>query len=138
MGKNHWPETIEAMVDRLGYSELRSLERSASPSGVKRARKVLAALGQMAESEDYSPYATSDRYNYFDEVLKKPQVRTWLAWSEEARRFTDDERLDQFYSWITPDDDLNGNTRIPIAESIRDLGPVLGEPEALEILNTPG
>ena len=132
-------KTIEAMLDKLGYSE----QDVASALGIgvqriRRSQRVLAALGQMGESEDYSLSAGPESFGYFDEVLKRPAVRNWLRWSDNSKTFEEEDRITQFYSWITPDEDLDGRKRIPVAEGVRKLDSILEDSAALAVLNTPG
>lgn len=132
-------KAIEALKTRLGYTEHEvSNALSISVQRVRRSLRVLSALQQMAENEDYAEYATPDMYTYFDEVVKRPAVRQWLGWSNESGSFEDEERAQHFYSWITPDDDLEGRPKIGSSEGVRRLDAVLQDPAALEVLNTPG
>ena len=132
-------KTIEAMLSKLGYTESEVAGTlSISVQRVRRSMRVLAALQQMSESDDYSDSATPGLYAYFDEVLKRPAVRQWLGWSNDSMSFENEDRLERFYSWITPDDELDGGRRIPVAESIRKLDDVLDDSAALAVLDTPG
>jgi hypothetical protein len=132
-------KTIEAMLTKLDYSEQEvSRALSIGVARIRRSMRVLAALQQMAESDDYAEYSGPDMYAYFDEVLKRPAVRNWLGWSDDSSTFEQDDRLLEFYSWITPDDELEGRRRIPVAESVRRLDDVLQDKNAIAILNQPG
>lgn len=132
-------KTIEAMLDKLGYSESEVANTlSISIQRVRRSARVLAAIRQMAESDDYAEFATPETYAYFDELLKRPAIRNWLGWSNDSNSFENDERLEQVYTWMTPDDELDGRSRLPVAESVRKLDGVLEDPAALEVMNTPG
>lgn len=132
-------KTIEAMLSKLNYTESEVANAlSISVQRVRRSMRVLAAIQQMAESDDYSEYATADYYAYFDEVLKRPVIRQWLGWNNETLSFENDEHLTMLYSWITPDDELDGRSRIAVAEAIRRLDGIIGDSAALEVLNTPG
>ena len=132
-------KTIEAMLEKLGYSESDVASAlSISVQRVRRSMRVLAAIRQMSESDDYAEYATAEYYAYFDELLKRPVIRQWLGWSNDLMSFENDDRLEMLYSWITPDDELDGRRRIPVAEGLRRVDIVLEDPAALEVLNTPG
>ncbi len=132
-------KTIEAMLGKLGYSEQEVAGAlSISIQRVRRSMRVLAGLRQMSESDDYGEYASAELYAYFDEVLKRPKVRQWLGWNNESMSFEEDDRLQRFYSWITPDDELSGGRRIPVAESVRKLDDVLNDEASLDLLDTPG
>jgi hypothetical protein len=90
--------TIEAMLSKLGYAESDVASAlSISIQRVRRSMRVLSALQQMRESDDYSEYAGPEMYAYFDEALKRPAIRRWLGWSEDEKVFEEDERLQHFY-----------------------------------------
>lgn len=132
-------KTIEAMIDQLGYTEQEVAGAlSISVQRVRRSMRVLSALSQMAESDDFAEFAGPSMYSYFDEVLKRPKVRQWLGWNEDLKQFDEDDNLQQFYSWITPDEELDGGRRIPVSENVRQLDSILGDAAALESMNTPG
>ncbi|MFD9252079.1 hypothetical protein [Streptomyces bottropensis] len=132
-------KTIEAMITKLGYAEGDVAGAlSISVQRVRRSMRVLGALQQMSETEYYGEFAGPETYTYFDEALKRPAVRSWLGWSNDQMAFDEDEKLEQFYIWITPDDELDGRRRIPVAESIRKLDSVLKDSAALDVLNQPG
>jgi hypothetical protein len=132
-------KTIEAMLKQLGYTEQEVASAlSISVQRVRRSMRVLGALEQMAESEDYAEFSGAHLYSYFDEVIKRPSVRQWLQWEDQAQAFQNDDNLQQFYSWISPDDELDGGRRIPVSENVRQLDAVLEDPAALAVLNTAG
>lgn len=132
-------KTIEAMVTKLGYAEGDVASAlSITIQRVRRSLKVLAALRQMGESDDYAEHATPEMYAYFDEVIKRPAVRKWLGWSDDSMSFEQDDNLNNFYGWITPDDELDGRRRISVAEGVRRLDGILEDQAAVEVLNTPG
>ena len=132
-------KTIEAMIGQMGYTEQEVAgSLSISVQRVRRSIRVLAALRQMEESEDYGEFAGAHYYTYFDEVLKRPAVRQWLGWDEQAALFQEDDNLQSFYSWITPDDELDGGRRIPVSENVRQLDVILKDSAALSTLNTAG
>lgn len=131
-------KAIEAMLEKLGYSEADAAGAlSITVARVRRSMNVLAVLKQMAESEDFGSFAGPDMYGYFDEVIKRPSVRKWLGWNLQQKVFEEEERLNEFYTWITPDDDI-GKPRIPTAEGVRKLDKILQDSSALAELNTPG
>lgn len=130
---------IEAMFDRLGYAEKDVADAlSISIQRVRRSRRVLAALRQMEESEDYGSFSGSETYAYFDEVLKRPAVRKWLGWSDDSMTFENVDSLNEFYAWITPDDELDGRRRIGPAEGVRKLDKIIDDDAALAALNAQG
>jgi hypothetical protein len=131
--------TIQTMIDKLDYSEREVAEAlNLSVQRVKRSMRVLAALEQMSEDDEYGEFAVPDLYSYFDEMIRRPTVRNWVRWDNDDYEFNDEERAREFFSWIAPDDDLDDAPRIPTSESVRQLDDVLGSDAALAVLNTPG
>lgn len=131
--------TIQTMIDRLGYNEREVAEAlNLSVQRVKRSMRVLAALGQMSEDDEYGEFAVPDLYSYFDEMIRRVTVRNWVRWDNDSYRFTDEDRAREFFSWIAPDEELSDEPRIPTSEGVRQLDDVLASEAALAVLNTPG
>ena len=67
-----------------------------------RARK---ALEQMKRDTEYGTKAKNEYFTLFEEVLGKASVKKWLGLNADDNEFTNTTELQQFYSWISPDDD---------------------------------
>lgn len=131
--------TIQAMVQELGYSEDEVVEALGLPKArIRRSLRVLSALEQMQEDDDFGDAAEPELYAYFDEVIKRPKLRAWFGWDPGTMTFQDEERLRSLYSWITPDDESEGKRKIPVAESIRSLDSVIDDEESVAMLGVPG
>jgi hypothetical protein len=132
-------ETIRSMVNDMGYSEREVADAlTLSIQRVRRSLRVISALEQMNEDEEFGEYATPDVYAYLDEVIRRLTVRNWVGWDDQQRIFTDEDKARRLYSWISPDEELNGERRIPQSADVRLLDPVLTNESALAILDTPG
>lgn len=99
--------------------------------------RCFLALEAMKSDEEYGEYADPKMYSYFEEIQKRPAIRDWLAWSDEAEKFTNEERLREFYSWITPSSDDPGPPKLSEARSVRELAQVISDEAALAILRSP-
>lgn len=131
--------TIQTMIENLGYSEREVADAlTMSMQRVKRSMRVLAALQQMSEDDEFGEFAVPDLYSYFDEMIRRPTVRNWVGWDNDGYQFTDEERAREFFSWIAPDEELEDQPRIPTSEGVRQLDPILDSEGALAVLNTPG
>jgi len=77
------------------------------------------ALKNMEEDEEYGDYAKPKLFSYFhDAAVKKRTIREWLGgWSDEDRKFGNEDNLERFYNWIVPGEDERPKA---IAEEIRD------------------
>ncbi len=95
------------------------------------------ALEQMNTDEEFGEFAEPRMYSYFEEVFKRPNVRAWLSWSDEAEKFTAEEKLREFYSWIVPQGEDNPTPKLPGAKSVRELSQILSDESALNILRGP-
>ena len=97
-------------------------------------RKAFLAHKQMQEEEEYGDYADPRKYSYFEEVLKRPIVRDWLGWDDNAYRFTNDTNLRLFYSWMPKAgaDTEDNDAKLPEAKSIRELGRIMENEEAIK------
>jgi len=94
------------------------------------------ALEQMTEDEEFGEHADPKLYSYFEEVFKRPNVRDWLQWSDNDRRFTNKAHLREFYGWMfgeLSDDGGLGDPKLPEAKSIRDLGTIIDNDSAMAV-----
>jgi len=99
------------------------------------------ALEQMKNDEEYGEYAEPKIYSYFEETFKCPNVREWLAWDDNQRRFMNKERLREFFSWIVGEIIEEGEpseSKLPEAKSIRDLGKIIDDEKALSVFRGSG
>lgn len=81
--------------------------------------RCFLALEKMKSNEEYGEFAEPRMYSYFEEVQKRPAIRNWLNWNDDAEKFTNDDRLLEFYSWITPQgDDEPAHPKLPEARSV--------------------
>jgi hypothetical protein len=135
-------KTIEAMTGELGYSPEQAADAlSINVGRVRRALRVLSALRQLSEDDDFGDQAKPNLFGYFDESIRSIKVRDWLGWNQASGTFDDDDHRAQFYSWITDDDAFDEDPehrRIPSPEGVRKLKQVLDSSDALDLLNTPG
>ena len=97
------------------------------------AYKCFLALEQMKNHEEYGEHAHPRMYSYFEEVFKRPNVRTWLSWNDEAESFISEDHVKEFYSWIVPGQDDSEVPKLPEAKSIRDLSGILDDDNSMKI-----
>jgi hypothetical protein len=101
------------------------------------AYKCFLALEQMKTDEEFGEHANPRMYSYFEEIFKRPNVRTWLSWSDEGESFTAEEHVKEFYSWIVPGHEDSEAPKLPEAKSIRDLSGILEDENAMKIFKSP-
>ena len=88
----------------------------------------------MSKDEEYEEFADPKLYSYFEEVLKRPTVKNWLGWKDEAKKFTNAEHLQEFYGWMVGEADEEGgrsDPKLPEAKSVRELATVLEDIAAM-------
>lgn len=96
--------------------------------------RCFLALEQMRSDEEYGEYAIPKMYSYFEEAFKRPDVKIWLEWSDENEKFIKEENLKEFYSWIIPPaDDEDSSPKLPEAKSVRELGTIIKDEQALDV-----
>ncbi len=98
--------------------------------------RCFLALEQMKNDEEFGDHAEPKMYTFFDEVFKRPNVRDWLEWSDERERFLAKEHLSEFYGWMVPGED-GAAPKLPESRSIRELGQIITDESALDILRSP-
>lgn len=99
--------------------------------------RCFLALEQMKADEEFGEFAVPKMYSYFEESFKRPDVKTWLNWNDEKESFANDENLKEFYSWmIPPSDNEDGSPKLPEAKSVRDLGTIIKDEQALNVFRS--
>jgi hypothetical protein len=94
------------------------------------------ALEQMTNDEEFRDFAHPKLYSYFEEVFKRANVRDWLQWSDNDRRFTNQAHLREFYGWMLgepTDEGELGEAKLPEAKSVRDLGAIIDDDSAMAV-----
>lgn len=98
--------------------------------------RCFLALEQMKSDEEFGEFAIPKMYSYFEEAFKRPDVKQWLDWSDESERFINNEHLKEFYGWMIPSDDEDGSPKLPEAKSVRDLGVIIKDEQALSVFRS--
>jgi len=99
------------------------------------------ALEQMRADEEYGEYVEPNLYSYFEEAFKTTNVKNWLGWSDEQRRFINDDHVREYYSWMLGEVMENGElgeAKLPEARSVRDLGKIINDISAMTVFKAQG
>lgn len=101
-----------------------------SAQAVGRLYRSYKALEQMRDDEEFRDKARNDYFTLFEEAIRNKHVKGWLGWDEQTKRFTNEDNLQQFYSWICPDDEHVDNARrIHDPRQIKSLGILIEKSE---------
>ncbi|MBV2149047.1 ParB N-terminal domain-containing protein [Sphingobium sp. AS12] len=82
-----------------------------SPQAVGRLYRTYKALEQMRADDEFGGKARNDYFSLFEEAYRNTTLREWLGWDEEQRKFTNEDRIKRFYSWVSPDDEHEDKAR---------------------------
>ncbi len=99
------------------------------------------ALEQMRADEEYGEFAEPSLYSYFEEVFKRRNVRDYLGWSDDQRKFTNEEKLKEFFGWMVGEPDESGGSgepKLPEAKSVRELGMIIDDAGAMTVFRAAG
>ncbi len=88
------------------------------------------ALEAMKEHEEYTNLVNSNMFSYFHEALKSKEVREWLNWSDNDKKFNNANNLLTFYSIIAPRE-RGEDAKLPGAIDVRKLGRLILKKDAL-------
>lgn len=100
---------------------------------VNRYFKTYRVMMQFKQDEEYKSYFKNSHFSHFDELLKKPGLRTYFGFNEDSLQFENLERIRRFYDWLTPDEE--GKVTFADAKEIRRLFDMINEPTALNFLD---
>jgi hypothetical protein len=104
------------------------------------AYRCFLALEAMKANEEYGEFAEPKMYSYFEEIFKKPDVKTWLNWNELSNEFENSAGIMRFYSWMVPNNeegDSDATPKLPEAKSVRDLSQIINDEEAMAVFEAP-
>ena len=97
----------------------------------------------MRQDEEFGEFVEPNKYSYFEEIHKRPNMRNWLGWSDDEHIFTNEDRVKELYGWIVgelaegEDRENRGDPKLPEAKSIRDLTRFIDNPAALAVFRMP-
>ncbi len=100
---------------------------------INRYYKTYSVMLQFKTDEEYAGKWKPSFFSYFDELLKKPALRSYLQFNDESFMFENIESLKQFYDWIVPDED--GQVTITDARQVRRLSELVGDQVAISYLD---
>ncbi|MCC6275073.1 MAG: ParB N-terminal domain-containing protein [Leptospiraceae bacterium] len=101
--------------------------------------RAYLALEQMDKDDEYGEYADPKMFSYFDEVFRKANLRDWLEWDDSNKKFKNESRTKEFYSWFVGEIDENGDLKEPkLRESrdVRELSRIIDDQKALNIFKS--
>jgi len=99
--------------------------------------RCFLALESMKIDEEFGEFADAKMYSHFEEVFRRANLRVWLGWDDNSERFTNGERLREFYGWIVPNVEENAPAKLSDSRSVRDLSEIISDENALNILRSP-
>lgn len=105
---------------------------------VNRFNRTLHAINQMKEDEEFGQYAGPELFTHFEEAYRVVGVRNYLGWDENCKKFTKEAELKEFYSWIVPTEELDGERKLPRGKDVDHLEKIIKVPSALTELRTEG
>jgi len=87
--------------------------------------------------EEYGGNIGDEKFSIFSEaVFRVEPLKTWLGWDESSRKFTKEENVKKFLSWITPQED-DGEPKIIRALDVRDVLPsIVSDQDLLDRFET--
>ena len=96
------------------------------------------------KKSDYGDQFRSEMFSFFEEVVKKPKIKTWLRWNDKTYKAENRTNVERFFGWISETDDSlseeNGvestfsEPLISKSIEIRSLDKIIEDETALEML----
>lgn len=152
-GKRRWSPLNQAqLIEDLIHEHQMSEDEICQALGIskiilRRTRRTLALISCYRHS-DYGDQFTGSMYSFFEEIIKNPRIKEWLAWNDMEMRPENIVNQERLFSWLSRDEvierDESGEEILrkiqePIitrALDIRELAKYIHEPAALEKMET--
>lgn len=142
-GKKKWNPLNQARLLRDLFKKQNMSENEICNSlGISRSiirtrMRALALADTYAES-DYGDQFKSDMFSFFEEIVKRPELRTWLGWNDVSLQCTDVLNQERIFNWISfIEDDDEGTRQEPIimkSAEIRELAGFINDVKAIQIM----
>lgn len=123
---------INDMIDKGKQPGEISRTIGMSVKEINRYYKTYSVMLQFKTDEEYAGKWKPSFFSHFDEVLKKPALRTFLEFNEDTFRFDNIKNLKRFYEWIVPEN--NEDTQLN-AHEVRKLPELIFDKDALNYLD---
>ncbi|MYL21646.1 hypothetical protein GLW04_17205 [Halobacillus litoralis] len=115
------------------------ISQSLGMSAIKvyRYYRVYKALEQMKDSEEFGEYSDPSLFTHFEEAIRIREVKDYLGgWSDTENKFLDDEKVEEFYSWIVPKEELKNDKKLPRGKDVGYLKDILNNVDAMDEFRT--
>ena len=107
-----------------------------SAQAIGRLYRAYKALEQMRQDDEFQSKARNEYFTLFEEAYRNRYVRNWLKWNESESKFLNEDGLNQFYSWIVPDEeDKDLRRRIHDPRQIKKLGFLIADNKFNDLLS---
>lgn len=127
-------KTEQEVCDALGISTVK----------LRRGLRTLSLIQQYKKC-DFGDQFESSMYTIFETVISTPEMRSWIAWSNEDMTAHNTVNLERLFSWVSQTEDLeideDGNERVLIKEpiisqyrQIKEISKFVNDPKAIELM----
>ncbi|MCI0470148.1 MAG: AAA family ATPase, partial [Candidatus Aminicenantes bacterium] len=72
-------------------------------NALRRARRILALINLYKES-DYGDQFESQKYSFFEEVIRSIDLKQWLEWNDDEFIPRNKSNMERFFSWISQEE----------------------------------
>lgn len=143
-GKKKWSPLNQARLLKSLLTEYQMSEEDICNSlGLKktvmRSRIRALALADAYIQSDFGDQFRSDKFSFFEEILKRPELKAWLMWDDKSGtcgNIVNQERIFNWLSFVDDEDDENPRHEpiITKAIEIRDLGGFIHDENVIRIM----
>lgn len=129
---NEYAEKEDELCKSLGITKQK----------LRSSQRAIHLINQYKES-DYGDQFRTDMFSIFEEIVKKGQIREWLAWDDKKYIPEDKYKMERLFSWISKSDKIDEDNneeqieRDPIidkASEIRFLAEFINNEEAIDTM----
>lgn len=97
------------------------------------------SLIEAYQKSDFGDQFETTKYSIFEEIVKSPALRQWLAWDEDVMKCRNTVNQERIFSWISKaevddDSDDSHDVELPIITKsieIRELAKFISDPKAI-------
>lgn len=93
-------------------------------SAIRKYIRILKLI-EVYRQSDHRDYFKTAMYSIFEEIIKKPVLKTWIGFDDYTYEISNRENMDRLFSWISPSEETEYNEDEDTEEKINILEPII-------------
>lgn len=144
-GKKKWSPLNQArllrdLLEKQHMNETEICNSLGISRSAIRTRLRALSLADLYMMSDYGDQFRSDMFSFFEEIMKRTELRLWLNWDDSSQRCNNQLNQERLFNWISfiEEDDEHARQEPIIMKSaeIRELAGFINDEKAIQMMES--